>query len=133
MARCAAQAGEMVIRCCAPHRPWNGDRADLPVGWVIRPEEDIMTVTTPKLMRSLWCRRVKTLHRIVVRLLPRFPELPAEQVEAAVVGRYRDLQHSQPRSGLRADPVECLARVDLATVVAANAGRGRVSGSGSGR
>jgi hypothetical protein len=93
----AAQAGEMVIRCFAPHPSWNGGPVGLTIRWATRPEEDGMTVTTPNLMRSLVVQERETLHRIVEPLLARFPELPAEQVEAAVVGRYRDFQHSRVR------------------------------------
>jgi hypothetical protein len=91
-----------------------------------------MTVTTPNLMRSLVVLERETLHRIVERLLPRLPKLPAEQVEAAVVGRYRDLQHSRFRDFVPI-LVERRAREDLENVATANARRERTSGSRSGR
>ena len=89
-------------------------------------------MTTPNLMRSLVVQERETLHRIVERLLPRFPELPAEYVEAAVVGRYRDFEHSRVRDFVPV-LVERRAREDLENVATANAGRERTSGSRSGR
>ena len=74
-----------------------------------------MTVTTPNLMRSQVVQEHEPLHRVVERLLPRPPVLPAEQVEAAVVGRYRDFRHSRVRDFVPI-LVERLAGVDLATV-----------------
>jgi hypothetical protein len=91
-----------------------------------------LTVTTPNLMRSLVVQERETLYRTVERLLPRFPDLPAEQVEAAAVGRYRDLQHSRVRDFVPI-LVERLAREDLENVATANARRERTSGSRSGR
>ena len=59
------------------------------------------------------------MHRIGERLLPRFAELPAEQVEAAVVARYRDFQQSRVRDFVPI-LVERRARVDLENVATGN-------------
>jgi hypothetical protein len=91
-----------------------------------------LTVTTPNLMGPLVVQERETLHRVVERLLARFPKLPAVQVEAAAVGRYRDLQHSRVRDFVPI-LVERLAGVDLENVATANARRERTSGSRSGR
>ena len=91
-----------------------------------------MTVMTPNVMRSLAVQERETFHRIDVRLVARFPELPAEQVEAAVVGRYRDFRHGRVRDVVPI-LVDRRAREDPENVATATARLERTSGSRSGR
>ena len=72
---------------------------------------ETLTPATPD-ARSHAEREVETIHRIVARLCPHFPERGAEEVERAVYRAYAAFQHSSVRDFIPI-LVERLARKDL--------------------